>query len=160
MADDDDWNLPWDGGCRCDRVRIRVTTAPLVTMACHCTGCQRMTASAFSLSVLLLAAGFAVTAGEPVIGGLHGEHRHYYCPHCKSWVFTRPHGLDHLVMVRATMFDDHAWFVPFIETSTADKLPWASTPATYSFPGNPPPEHYGPIMQDFAVRGPRPARAG
>ncbi|WP_336972843.1 hypothetical protein [Sphingobium aromaticiconvertens] len=28
--------------------------------------------------------GFAVTQDEPVIGGLHGEIRHHFCPHCKS----------------------------------------------------------------------------
>ncbi|WP_434420905.1 GFA family protein [Nannocystis pusilla] len=152
-----DWKLPWTGGCRCDRVRFRVTTPPLVTMACHCLGCQRMTAGPFSLSLLMLSEGFALTAGEPVIGGLHGPNRHFYCPHCKSWMFTRPDGMDHLVMVRPTMLDDHAWFVPFIETATAEKLPWASTPAKHSFPDLPPPEQYGPLMQEFAARGPRPA---
>lgn len=151
-----DWKLPWTGGCRCDRVRFRVTTPPLVTMACHCRGCQRMTASAFSLSLLMLSEGFALTAGEPAIGGLHGPNRHFHCPHCKSWLFTRPDGMDHLVMVRPTMLDDHAWFVPFIETATAEKLPWASTPAKHSFPDLPPPEQYGPLMQEFAARGPRP----
>ncbi|MFZ6179990.1 GFA family protein [Nannocystis pusilla] len=151
-----DWKLPWTGGCRCDRVRFRLTTPPLVTMACHCRGCQRMTASAFSLSLLMLSEGFALTAGEPAIGGLHGPNRHFHCPHCKSWLFTRPDGMDHLVMVRPTMLDDHAWFVPFIETATAEKLPWASTPAKHSFPDLPPPEQYGPLMQEFAARGPRP----
>jgi len=154
----DDWRLPWDGGCRCDRVRIRITTPPLATMACHCAGCRRMTASAFSLSVLVLAAGFTVTAGEPVIGGLHGEDRHYCCPHCKSWMFTRPGGIDHLVNVRPTMLDDHAWFVPFMETHTREKLPWATTPAVHSFPGLPAMAAYPALMAEFAERGARPGR--
>ncbi|WAS94262.1 GFA family protein [Nannocystis punicea] len=152
-----DWKLPWTGGCRCDRVRFRVTTPPLITMACHCRGCQRMSASAFSLSLLMLSAGFELTAGEPVIGGLHGPNRHFHCPHCKSWMFGRPDGMDHLVVIRPTMLDDHAWFAPFIETATAEKLPWVTTPAKHSFPDLPPPEQYGPLMADFAARGPRPA---
>lgn len=155
----DDWKLPWDGGCRCDRVRIHVTTPPLVTMACHCTGCQRMTASAFSMSVLVLADGFTVTAGEPVIGGLHGEHRHFFCPHCKSWLFTRPNGLDHVVNLRASVLDDHAWFVPFVETYTREKLPWVVTPATHSFEGFPELATYSALIDDFTARGPRPGRA-
>ena len=84
--------LPWTGGCRCGEVRIKVTAPPLLTMACHCTGCQTMSASAFSLSVSLPSDGFEVIAGEPVLGGLRGEHRHYFCPACKSWMFTRPGG--------------------------------------------------------------------
>ena len=69
----DEWKLPWEGGCRCGAVRIRVTKPPLLAMACHCTGCQRMSASAFSLTLTLPADGFAVTRGEPVIGGLQGD---------------------------------------------------------------------------------------
>ncbi len=73
-------DLPWQGGCRCGQVRLQVTAPPLLTMACHCTGCQRMTASAFSLSIALPAEGLAVTRGEPVIGGLHGSPRHFSVP--------------------------------------------------------------------------------
>ena len=149
-----DWKLPWAARCRCDQVLMRITAPPLVTMACHCTGCQRMTASAFSLSVLVPAAGFEVTQGEPAIGGIHGPDRHFHCPRCKSWLFTRPSGLDTLVNVRATMLDDHSWFAPFVETCTAEALPWAKTPAVHSFPNIPDPSVFGPIVAEFAARGP------
>lgn len=152
-----DWKLPWDGGCRCDQVRLRITLPPLLTMACHCTGCQRMTASAFSLSIAIPTPGFAVTKGDPEIGGLHGATRHYHCPYCKSWMFTRPEGLDdQFVNVRATMLDDHAWFTPYIETSTAEGFAWAKTGAVHSFPNIPGFEVYPPIVAEFAQRGPRP----
>ena len=91
----DDWKLPWEGGCRCGAVRIRVTKPPLLTAACHCTGCQRMSASAFSLTLSVPADGFEVIEGEPVIGGLHGpQAHHYHCDRCKSWMFTRIEGMD------------------------------------------------------------------
>jgi hypothetical protein len=54
-----------------------------------------------------------VTKGEPVIGGLHGATRHYFCPHCMSWMFTRAEGFDWFVNLRATMLDDPSWFTPF-----------------------------------------------
>jgi hypothetical protein len=135
-------NLPAEGGCRCGRVRLRITAPPLLTMACHCTGCQRMTAGAFSLTAAIPAEGFAVTAGEPVIGGLHGAARHYFCPHCMSWMFTRPEGMDGFVNLRPTMLDDTRWFTPFIETYTCEKLPWATTPAVHSFDRFPPFDAY------------------
>ena len=151
-----DWKLPWTAACRCEQVKMTITEGPIVTMACHCAGCQRMTASAFSLSLLVPASGFAVTAGEPVIGGLHGPTRHFHCPHCKSWLFTRPEGMDGFVNVRATMLDDHRWFVPFVETSTANAFPWAKTGATHSFPDIPASEAFGPIVAEFARSGARP----
>ena len=82
---DREWKLPWEAHCRCGRVRLRVSAPPLLTLACHCEGCQRMTASAYSLSIAVPAPAFAVIEGTPEIGGLHGASRHYHCPHCKSW---------------------------------------------------------------------------
>ena len=38
------------GQCRCGATRIEASGPPLITMACHCTGCQRMTGGAYSLS--------------------------------------------------------------------------------------------------------------
>lgn len=61
--------LPWEGGCRCGQVRLKVSARPLLAMACHCTGCQRMSASAFSLSVAIPTDGFAVTQGPRVLLG-------------------------------------------------------------------------------------------
>jgi len=73
-----EWSLPWNGGCRCAKLRIRATAAPILTMTCHCKGCQRMSASAYSLSAMFPSNGFMVSEGEPVIGGIHGEHCHYF----------------------------------------------------------------------------------
>ncbi|PST21984.1 GFA family protein [Mesorhizobium plurifarium] len=144
--------LPWHGGCRCGQVRIKVSAPPLVTMACHCTGCQRMTGSAFSLSAAIPSEGFEVTCGEPVIGGLRGATRHYFCPHCMSWMFTRPEGMDWFVNLRATMLDDAGWYRPFIETWTSEKLPWASTSAVHSYAALPPLEDYEQLLADYARR--------
>ncbi len=149
-------SLPMDGGCRCGRVRIRISAPPLLTAACHCTGCQTMSASAFSLSVAIPSEGFAVTAGEPVIGGLHGEARHFFCPYCMSWMFTRAAGMDFFVNVRATMLDDHRWFTPFIETYVSEKLPWAATPAVHSFSTFPPMEALDDLLKAFATAEGRP----
>jgi len=46
-------------------------------------------------SAAIPAAGFEVTRGEPVIGGIHGpEAHHYFCPYCMTWMFTKPEGMD------------------------------------------------------------------
>lgn len=145
-----DSNAPRDGGCRCGKVRFRVTAPPLLTMACHCVGCQRMTGSAFSLSAAFPSDGFTVTQGEPIIGGMHGPIRHYFCDYCMSWLFTRPDGMDWFVNVRATMLDDTGGFVPFIETCTDEKLPWATTPAIHGFPQFPSVDQWTELTAEFA----------
>jgi hypothetical protein len=142
--------LPIEGACRCGRTRIRVSAAPFMTAACHCVGCQRMAASAFSLTAMVPTEGFEVTQGEPVIAGLKGpDLQHNFCPECMTWMFTRIAGAG-FVNVRPTMFDDVAWFEPFIETCTAEKLAWATTPARHRFEAFPPVETYESLMREFA----------
>lgn len=139
------------GACRCGRTAFEVTAQPLITAACHCTGCQAMTGSAFSLSAAIPQAGFRVTAGAPVLGGLKASPKHYFCPDCLSWMFTRPDGMD-FVNVRSSLLEDKAWTEPFIETFTAEKLPWAKTPARHSYETFPPMEAYGDLIAAFAAR--------
>jgi len=148
-----DWSLPWEGGCRCGQVRLRISAPPLLTMACHCTGCQRMSSSAYSLSAAIPSQGFEVTQGEPVIGGLRGkEASHHFCPSCLTWMFTRATGMDWFVNLRPTMLDNPSWFKPFIETYTSEKLPWASTAAIHTFEKFPATEDYARLTQEFAEK--------
>ncbi|MDC0709456.1 GFA family protein [Stigmatella sp. ncwal1] len=148
----DDRKLPWDGGCRCGQVRLRISAKPILTMACHCTGCQKMAASAYSLSAAIPSDGFAIIQGEPVIGGLHGASRHYFCPYCMSWMFTRPDGIDSFVNLRPTMLDEPSWFVPFIETWTSEKLSWVSTPAVHSYKTLPAFDEYEGLVKEYLTR--------
>ena len=91
-----------------------------------------------------------VVKGEPVIGGLHGaDLNHYFCPHCMTWMFTRPVGFD-FVNVRPTMFDDTSWFRPYMETYASTKLPFAETGAVKSFATFPTMEDIGGLMKGYA----------
>ena len=154
----DDWKLPWEGSCRCGQVRLPISAPPLLSMACHCSGCQRMSASAYSLSLAIPGAGFRVSQGEPVIGALHAHPQHFFCPHCLSWMFSRPVGQDSFVLRRPTMLDEHAWFVPFIESFTSQMLPWAASGARLRYERFPRPEDCPPLMAEFAGVGARPTR--
>jgi len=139
-----------EGGCRCDAVRIRLTAPPIIECVCHCPGCQRMSSSAFSLTAICPAAAFSVTKGEPVIGGLGDpDLQHFCCPSCLSWMFTRPQMLPDAVNVRPTMFDDHSWFAPYLETFTATKLSWVHTGAPLSFEHFPPMDGFGDAIATY-----------
>ncbi|MGV3481012.1 MAG: GFA family protein [Sphingobium sp.] len=143
--------LPIEGECRCGAVGFSISALPLLTMACHCTGCQRMSSSAYSLSAAIPSEGFSITRGETVIGGLHGASQHHFCAHCMSWLFTRPEGMDWFVNIRPTMLNDTSWSRPFIETFTSEKLPWAETGAAHSYESFPPMEAYEGLVAEYAA---------
>lgn len=142
--------LPIAGACMCGRVKVRVSAPPIITMACHCRGCQKLTASAFSLTAMIPAEGFAVVSGETRVGALHGANPYIYCAHCLNWLYTELSSAP-FVNVRPSLFDAPEWAVPFVESYVSEKLPWATTPAKHSFPQFPAPEQYGPLMAAYAA---------
>ncbi len=147
-------SLPLAGACRCGHVRIEVAAPPLLTAACHCAGCQRMSASAFSLTAMIPPGAFRVTAGGPVIGGLRGpDLHHHFCPRCMTWMFTRVAGVDAFLNLRPSVLDDRSWFVPYIETMTRQRLPWVQTPARHRFEAFPSMEELAALMEEFARAG-------
>jgi hypothetical protein len=137
------------GQCRCGAVRFAVNDDPLVTMACHCRGCQRMTGGAYSLSSLYAWSDFELTDGEPVLGGLKAETRHYFCPSCLSWMYTRPAGMDDYVNVRSTMLDDAPDHRPFMEAFHREALPGAETGAVKRFDTVPEPHQFGELVAGY-----------
>ena len=143
-------NLPVEGACMCGQVKLRVSAAPIITMACHCKGCQKLSASAFSLTAMIAADAVEVM-GETAIGALHGESKYEYCPRCLNWLLTRPAGIP-FVNIRPTMFGVAAWSTPFIESYVSERLPWARTAARHSFASLPDPELYGPLTAEYAAQ--------
>lgn len=141
--------LPIQGSCRCGEVQMRISAQPIFSAACHCKGCQKMSASAYSLSAAIPASGFELLHGDPVIGGMRDPGlRHYFCPQCMSWMFTRFQ--PEFVNVRATMFDALSSLPPFMETWTKTKLPWVTTPALHSYEEFPAAEDFGTLTGEFA----------
>lgn len=141
-----------EGTCRCGATAFEVSAEPLITSACHCRGCQQMSASAFSLTALIPEAGFRLTRGEPVIGGLKApDQQHHFCPACLTWMFTRIEGAP-FVNVRSVLLEGAAHAEPFMETMTRDRLPWVQTPARFSYEGFPPQEAFGELLAAYASR--------
>jgi hypothetical protein len=140
------------GGCRCGKVRFEASGAPLLTVACHCTGCQHMTASAFSLSEGYMSAAFRLTQGDVVIGGIHGPTRHYFCDYCKSWLYTEPEAVADFVNVRSTLFDEPRHERPFVETYVSEALPWARTGAQHTYEALPAVDEWPRLIETFADR--------
>lgn len=135
----------------CGQVKMRVSAPPILTMACHCKGCQKLSASAFPLTAMIPVDGFEIIAGQTQIDALHGDNPCHYCPNCLNRLCT---GLADapFVNVRPTMFDALAWSTPFIESYVSERLPWAKTSAKHSFAGFPAVDDYGPLMAAYAAQ--------
>ena len=124
---------PLTGACLCGAVKIRITTAPLLTFACHCRDWQKFSASAYSLSMMVPREGFS-HSGELIKGGLGtGARAHYFCASCLNFIYSQVTGAEHRINLRLSLLEEAASFAPFVELMTDEKMPWARVPAVHSF---------------------------
>jgi hypothetical protein len=135
--------------CRCGSVRLRAHGRPLVTGACHCTGCRRMSGGPYSLGAIYPSAAIEV-AGETMPIGAGEEAGHRGCSRCASWLFSRPPAFGDIVVVRSSLFEDAAAFAPFVESFTCEKLPFVDAVAPHSFERFPDPAAFPTLMASYA----------
>ena len=143
------------GGCRCGQVRYQVAGAPKFIFACHCTDCQRFSASAFAMGMVVDNAQFTLTEGTPrewqKLGSSGKPSSNFTCPVCATWTHTRPQSHPTLTIVRPSSLDEHGWVRPNAQIFTRSALPWALLPVQFSFEAEF--SDAGPIASAFALGG-------
>ena len=80
-----------EGGCLCGRVRFRTTQAPMRTIACHCTFCQKVTGSAYFAESMFAMDAVQFNSGElksyeHVSDGSRQKVYVHFCPNCGTTV--------------------------------------------------------------------------
>ncbi len=125
-------SLPLHGGCQCGHIRYRIAGAPLVLYACHCTECQRQSASAFGLSMAVQRDALTVpwdlcqtwsrrgASGREVVCRC--------CPRCGARLFHEPRRNPAIVNVKPGSLDDRDWIRPIGHLWTSSKQPWVPIP--------------------------------
>lgn len=141
---------PFEGSCLCGSVQVHITEPPLLTLACHCRDCQKLTASAFSLTTMFKNDSFACS-GELYRGGLKSSGRdHYFCKSCGNFIYSQIGGADQRINLRTSILDDAASFKPFVELMTDERMQWATVPAKHSYKQSPESlEELQTLMDDY-----------
>jgi hypothetical protein len=127
--------LPQTGGCQCGALRYAISEAPQLVYTCHCTECQRLTGSAFSMALVVAAAAFHLAGTQPrPLQRTADSGRtvtRWVCPDCGTWIWSGPKpgptALDAL-RVRAGTLDDTSWLRPTAHFWTRSAQPWVLLP--------------------------------
>ena len=103
--------LPQTGGCQCGAIRYEITEAPQLVYTCHCTDCQRLTSSAFSIGIVVSDRAFRLIGVEPRqlqrTADSGRVNTRLVCPECGSWVCGASSSDDGLRRVRAARWTIH-----------------------------------------------------
>lgn len=122
-------DLPIEGGCACGQVRYRVNAQPAFVYTCHCTDCQTLSQSAFSLNAIIKREELEVTKGEPKTwvrtttesGKPTAQH---ICPNCGVRMFSEPTGAPNHYTLRLGTLDDTTWLRPAAAIWMVSAQPW------------------------------------
>ncbi len=124
--------LPLTGGCQCGGVRYEIRTQPLTLYACHCTECQRQSASAFSLSLVVARDAIVIVAGAPkewrrVLEGGRAI-RCMFCGECGVRLLHNPERNPQVSIVKPGTLDDTSWLKPVGHVWTRSAQSWFDIP--------------------------------
>ena len=135
--------FPFEGGCLCGAVRYRVNEEPLGVVICHCTYCQKQTASDRSPVMWVSAASLQFTKGKTktfeVKGTTGNMQSRHFCGDCGSPIMTQPHARLEIRTIKAGTIDDTSWLKPSAHIWVASAPPYALIDdELQQHPGNPP----------------------
>lgn len=119
--------LQLDGGCACGALRYAVTGKPLSVHACHCTDCQKLSGSAFGLSMVLREADFRLTQGASQTHDFAASRNRmlrHGCGQCgvALW-FSSPDYAD-IIAIKPGTLDDTSSLRPVAHMWVRSAQPW------------------------------------
>jgi hypothetical protein len=141
---------PFTGTCQCGEVRYVVKSEPIITVACHCRDCQKLSASAFSLTMLIPAESFELISGNlqvferPVESG--GSALCYFCSTCGNRVYHGSPQLPGYYRLKPGGLDDTSKILPQAHVWTSRAQPW------YEFPDGVPVYETQPDLKEFLAQ--------
>lgn len=123
---------PFEGGCLCDAVRYRATSAPVRGVLCHCIMCRRHSGAPALAFVHFLARDFTWVRGQPTRFRSSEFAQRGFCSTCGSTLTMHEDVLMDRVQVAVgsldeperVHIDDHVWTAQAISWfRVADELP-------------------------------------
>ena len=124
--------VEFEGGCACGQVRYRLTEAPLCVYTCHCSYCQTLTTSVFSLNGVVRASALEILSGElkTWIRTADSGNRipQHVCANCGVRIYTDPPQSSATRTLRLGSLDDTSWLRPAAAIWIKSAQPWVVMP--------------------------------
>jgi hypothetical protein len=115
------------GGCLCGALRYEFLTEPTTVYICHCTECQKVSSSAFGVSVRVGADEFSITQGESksieTVADSGRTKVGFFCPECGIRINNKPTS-GNFVVVKAGTLDNPNFFKPIAHIWTQSAQSW------------------------------------
>ena len=138
-----DTGLPRTGGCQCGDVRYELWDDPEAVYVCHCRECQKQSASAFGISVIMRAEAVRLVTGAPTQWSRPTDRGDvmacWFCPTCGGRVWHVSSAHPDFRSVKGGTLDQPVDIAKAVHLFTVNKVDGFEIPeGALSFPGEVP----------------------
>jgi len=152
---EDAMDMPLTGSCQCGSVTYEITGAPLALYTCHCTDCQKQSASAFGLSLRVRTEDFVITGGQlsefAQMADSGRQKIGAFCADCGCRIYHAPAAGGPMRIIKAGTLDDTSWFNPVAHMWVRSRQPWVAIP-TDRLVYETQPDDFAPVFEAWQAR--------
>jgi len=116
------------GSCHCGGVQYEAQVDPERTAICHCTDCQKLTGSAYRVSVPAIEGSFRLARGKPAIyvkvGDRGSRRAQAFCSNCGSPLYTYDADNPKIYGLRVGCIVEHEALIPRKQKWCRSALRW------------------------------------
>jgi hypothetical protein len=117
-----------DGGCHCGNIKYEAQVDPETVGVCHCTDCQVLSGSAYSISVPARREAFRLLSGEPKIyvktADSGAQRAQAFCPQCGTRIYATAANAPRIFNIRLGTVRQRAELPPKLQHWCRSALPW------------------------------------
>jgi hypothetical protein len=123
----------WAGGCQCGEIRYEIASRRVLTLVCcHCRECQRQSASAFGMSMIMPRSALTLLHGTPKTWQRRSDrgtvNRAHFCPTCGVRIFHDGGDASAEISLKAGTLDDTGVLEPVGQIWIKRAQPWLRLP--------------------------------
>jgi hypothetical protein len=116
------------GSCHCRSIQYEAVVDPEWTAICHCTDCQKLTGSAYRVTVRAVEGSFGLICGEPSVyvkvGDAGSRRAQAFCPNCGSPLYTYDADHPEVYGLRVGCIEERQALTPRRQKWCRSALPW------------------------------------
>ena len=117
------------GSCHCGDIRYEATVDPELTTICHCVDCQKLSATAYRVSVRADEGSFRLLGGQPKVyvklGSSGARRAQAFCPNCGSQLYATDADAPKIYGLRVGCIDERIALIPKKQIWCRSALPWS-----------------------------------
>lgn len=122
------------GSCHCGNIYYQALVNPDRTVICHCTDCQKLTGSAYRVSIPAEEGSFRLIKGKPTIyikiADSGARRAQAFCSNCGSPLYTYDADQPKVYGLRVGCIEERALLIPRKQKWCRSALKWTQSLAS------------------------------